>query len=72
MVPFIYDIGLAMALLIGAAIGLFVTIAHYEQIGYRHREYEKEIADGEDFYATLLRLRRIEPSGKPDDQAPAA
>lgn len=72
MVAFLYDIGLAMALLIGAAIGLFVTIAHYEQIAYRHREYEREIADGQDFYATLLRLRHLEPPGKPDDQAPAA
>jgi hypothetical protein len=72
VVPFIYDVGLAMALLIGAAIGLFVTIAHYEQIAYRHQQYERELAEGEDFYATLLRLRRIEPSGKPDDQAPAA
>jgi hypothetical protein len=68
VVAFIYDIGLAMALLIGAAIGLFVTIGHYEQIAYRHREYEKEIADGDDFYATLLRLRRIEPPSKLDGE----
>jgi len=64
VVPFIYDVGLAMALLIGAAIGLFVTIGHYEQIAYRHQQYERELAEGEDFYATLLRLRHIEPPAR--------
>jgi hypothetical protein len=56
----VYDVGLVLALLIGGAIGLLVTAAHYEQIERRA------------FYAALGAFRRIKPDRAPDDEAPAA
>jgi len=74
----IYDVGLLLALLIGAAIGLLVTASHYEQIALRQWAYEREVAEGREFYAALGMLRRVRPersassSGSPDDEAAAA
>jgi hypothetical protein len=68
----LYDIGLALALLTGGAIGLLVTAAHYEQIALRRWEYEKEMAEGREIYAALAMFRRIKPEHPPDDEASAA
>jgi hypothetical protein len=68
----VYDVGLVLALLIGGAIGLLVTAAHYEQIALRRWTYEKEMAERREFYAALGALRRIKPDRAPDDEAPAA
>jgi hypothetical protein len=71
-VAIIYGVGLAMALLIGGAIGLFLTLAHYARISSRQREYEREAAEGREFYAALAMLRRIKPVSPNDDEASAA
>jgi len=63
----LYDVGLLLALLIGGAIGLLVTAAHYEQIALRRWAYEKEVAENREFYAALGMLRRIKPDYAPDD-----
>ncbi len=68
----IYGAGLAMALLVGGAIGLFLTLAHYERISSRQREYEREAAEGREFYAALALLRRTKPVSPNDDEASAA
>ena len=68
----LYDIGLVLALLIGGAIGLLVTAAHYEQVALRRWEYEQEIAEGREFYAALAMFRRINRDHPSDDEAPAA
>jgi hypothetical protein len=68
----LYDIGLVLALLIGGAIGLLVTAAHYEQIALRQCAYEKEMAERREFYAALGAFRRIKPDRAPDDETPAA
>lgn len=68
----VYDVGLLLAMLIGSAIGLLVTAAHYEQIALRKWAYEKEIAEHREFYAALGAFRRIKPDHAPDDEAPAA
>jgi hypothetical protein len=67
-----YDVGLALALLTGGAIGLLVTAAHYEQIALRRWEYEKEIAEGREIYAALAMFRRIKPEHLSDDKASTA
>jgi hypothetical protein len=71
-VVILYDIGLVLALLIGGAIGLLVTAAHYEQVALRRWEYEREMAEGREFYAALAMFRRINPDHPSDDKAPAA
>ena len=68
----VYDVGLVLALLIGGAIGLLVTAAHYEQLALRQWAYEKEMAERREFYAALGAFRRIKPDRAPDDEAPAA
>jgi hypothetical protein len=42
----IYGVGLATALLIGGAMGLLVTVAHYELVASRQQGYEEEVAEG--------------------------
>jgi len=67
-VVIVYDAGLLVALLIGAAIGLLVTAAHYEQIAIRQWAYEKEVAEYREFYAVLGAYRRIKPDYGPDNE----
>jgi hypothetical protein len=55
----LYDVGLVLALLIGCAIGVLVTAAHYEQLALRRWAYEKEVAEGREFYAAQAMFRRI-------------
>jgi hypothetical protein len=71
-VAIIYDTGLVLALLIGGAIGLLVTAAHYERIALRQWAYEKEIAEGREIYAALAMSRRGKPAPPSDDEASAA
>ncbi len=68
----LYDVGLLLALLIGGAIGLLITTAHYEHIALRRWAYEKEIAEHREFYAALGAFRRIKPDHAPDDDDEAA
>lgn len=68
----IYGVGLAMALLTGGAIGMFLTNAYHERIAPQHRQYEKEIAGDRDFYAILATLRPIKPVNPAGSQASAA
>ena len=57
----LYDVGLVLTLLIGGAIGVLVTAAHYEQTAHRRWAYEKEMAEGREIYAALGMFRRIKP-----------
>ena len=68
----IYDAGLVLALLVGSAIGLLVTAAHYEQITLRRWQYEKEVAEGRELYAALAMFRRIKPDPPSDDESSIA
>jgi hypothetical protein len=68
----IYDVGLFLALLIGAALGLLVTAGHYERIALRQWTYEKEMAENRELYAALGMLRRVKPNWPSDDEATAA
>jgi hypothetical protein len=58
----------AKILMIGAAIGVLVTAAHYEQAAHRRWAYEKEIAEGREIYAALAMYRRIRPAHPSDDE----
>ena len=64
----LYDIELLLTLLIGGAIGLLVTAAHYEHAAQRRWAYEKEVAAGREVYAALGLYRRIRPARLPDDE----
>src|SRR5689334_11702238 len=57
----LYDIGMVLTLLIGAALGLLVTAAHYERVALRRQAYEREMAERREFYAALGAFRRITP-----------
>jgi hypothetical protein len=67
-VDILYDVELVLTLLIGAAIGVLVTAAHYEQAAHRRWAYEKEIAEGREIYAALGMFRRIKPVHPADDE----
>jgi hypothetical protein len=71
-VVILYDVGLVLALLIGGAIGLLVTAAHYEHVALRRWEYEREVAEEQELYAALAMFRRIKPDHPSDDEASAA
>jgi hypothetical protein len=68
----VYYVGLLLALLIGGAIGLLVTAGHYEQIALRRWAYEKEMAEGREFYVALGMFRHITPGHAPADEESAA
>ena len=55
----LYDAGLVLALLVGGAIGVLVTAAHYEHLAFQRWAYEKEVADGREVHAALAMFRRI-------------
>jgi hypothetical protein len=63
----IYDVGMVLALLIGVAIGLLVTVAHYERIALRRWAYEREMAERRQFYAAPGGFRRIKPDTAPKE-----
>jgi hypothetical protein len=67
-VVIVYDVGMVLALLIGAAIGLLVTAAHYERIALRRWAYEREMAERREFYAALGAFRRIKPDDALNDE----
>lgn len=63
IVAMMYGIGIAMALLTGGAIGLLLTVAHYQQVAARHQQWEQEIApDAKRYAAALAALRRYQPA----------
>ena len=64
----LYDVELLLTLLIGGAVGVLVTAAHYEQAAHRRWAYEKEIAEGREIYAALAMFRRIKPVHSSDDE----
>jgi hypothetical protein len=68
----IYGVGLATALLIGGAIGLLVTVAHYELVASRQQGYEEEVAEGRDFAAARFMFRQLKPEHPTDGEASAA
>jgi hypothetical protein len=57
-------IGIAMALLTGAAISLLLTVAHYQRAAARRRRYELEAAQDEELHvAARARLCRYTTTG---------
>jgi hypothetical protein len=64
----LYDVELFLTLLIGGALGMLVTAAHYEHAAQRRWAYEKEVAAGREVYAALGLYRRIRPARLPDDK----
>jgi hypothetical protein len=64
----LYDVELLLTLLIGCAIGVLVTAAHYEQAAHRRWAYEKEVADSREIYAALAMFRRVQPVRPSDDE----
>jgi hypothetical protein len=70
----LYGVGLALALLIGGAIGLFLTVARYELVASRHRGYEweaREIAASREFSVAPAMLRPVRPVGSAHDEVSA-
>lgn len=66
------DVGMVLALLIGVAIGLLVTAAHFERLALQRWAYEREVAERREFYAALGAFRRIKPDSALDDEVPTA
>lgn len=64
----LYDVELLLTLLIGGAIGVLVTVAHYERAAHRRQAYEQEIAEGREIYAALAMFRRIKPVHPSDEE----
>ncbi|HWG64870.1 MAG TPA: hypothetical protein VG253_24560 [Streptosporangiaceae bacterium] len=64
----LYDVELLLTLLVGGAIGVLVTVAHYERAAHRRQAYEQEIADGREIYAALAMFRRIKPVHPSDEE----
>jgi hypothetical protein len=67
-VVILYDVELLLTLLIGGAIGVLVTVAHYERAAHRRQAYEQEVAEGREIYAALAMFRRIKPVHPSDDE----
>ena len=68
----IYGIGIAMALLAGGAIGLLLTVTHYQWSAARQQRYEQEIAEVAELYAVArASLQRYGASG-PRNNPPRA
>jgi hypothetical protein len=55
-------IGLAIALLVGAAIGVLLTCSRYGYIALRQRRYEAEAAQARQFLVVLAAQRRAWPA----------
>lgn len=49
IVAIIYGIGIAMALLTGAAIGLVLAVTHYQKVAAERQRYEEEVAQDLEF-----------------------
>jgi hypothetical protein len=61
-------IGIVMALLTGAAIGLLLTAAHYQRAAARRQRYEREAAQDRKLRAAAPRYR---PAGPRNSKAPS-
>jgi hypothetical protein len=57
----IYVLGLVMAFIAGCVAGWLVTQANFERKASAQREYERELADSEEFYVARAILRRTPP-----------
>jgi hypothetical protein len=64
--------GLVLALLIGGLLGLTLTMARYDRIAFRQRQYEAEAAEYREIYAALALYRRVRPYSSADDRESAA
>jgi formate hydrogenlyase subunit 3/multisubunit Na+/H+ antiporter MnhD subunit len=64
-VVIVFSVGLAMALLTGAAIGLSLMAAYYQRVASQRRKYEQEIAESRDLYAAALAVLRHSRPVKP-------
>jgi hypothetical protein len=67
------DIGIAMALLTGAAIGLLLTEARYQRAAARRQRYEQEAAQDRELYDAAARAarRRYRPAAPRNSTAPS-
>jgi hypothetical protein len=54
IVAIIYGIGITMALLTGAAIGLLLTVTHYQRVAAERQRYEEEVARDPEFRAAAV------------------
>jgi len=71
LVAVMYGIGIAMAPLAGAGIGLLVMAAHYQRAAAQRRRYEQEVAQDAELYAAArASLRRYQGTGPRDSTAP--
>lgn len=65
-------IGIAMALLTGGAIGLLLTVAHYQRAAARRQRYEQEAAQDRELYAAArAAIRRYRPTRPRNSTAPS-
>ena len=56
-------IGIAIALLTGAATGLLLAAAHYQRAAARRQRYEQEAAQDRELYAAAqATMRRYRPA----------
>jgi hypothetical protein len=51
MVTMICDVGLVMALQVGGAIGVLLTLLHHQRSAAREQAYEREVAQDAALYA---------------------
>jgi hypothetical protein len=65
-------IGIAMALLTGAAIGRLLTVAHYQRAAAKRHRYEQEAARDTELYAAArAAVRHYRSAGPRDSTAPS-
>lgn len=69
---FLLGIGLTIALLAGAAIGVLLTSSRYEYAALRRRQYEAEAAQARQFLVALAAHGTGYPFLSADDEIPAA
>lgn len=63
-------IGIAIALLTGAVIGLLLAVAHYQRAAARRHRYEREVAQGRELHAAVrARLDRYTTAGSRNSTA---
>ena len=59
---------IAITVIAGGAIGVFLTIAYHERVKNQHADYEKELAENRDLYAALAIRQRLEPPAPSEDE----
>ncbi len=58
----IYIMGLIVAVLAGCAIGWLATLGHFQRVASQHREYEKEMAEAEEYHVARAIIRHMKPN----------